>query len=90
MSNLRKAFAMETWPVSACSMESLKHVMDMKYNIYPLLAFDIHDKVLPPSRYESKLMGVVVEVHFAFVHYYIASTVTLLYYATLNYLNVLP
>ncbi|KAG2748657.1 hypothetical protein P692DRAFT_20732882, partial [Suillus brevipes Sb2] len=51
--------------------------------------YDIDRQLIPPTQYESKLCGAVVEVHFAFFHHHIRKSKRHIFNAVLRELIVL-
>ena len=45
---------MESWPVTDCCKDSLCELLKT-HDICPLPAYDSHDKLIPPSQYETML-----------------------------------
>ncbi|KAF8137241.1 hypothetical protein EV363DRAFT_1157289, partial [Boletus edulis] len=85
---LGQEFAMETWPVSARCVDSLKELFDT-HDICPVPAFDSSGKLIPPSQYEARLKGATVEVHFTLAHHFIKKIKRHVYSTQLRKLEVL-
>jgi hypothetical protein len=64
---------MASWPAFDRCKGHL-HELVSSHNIQPLPAYDENHNLIPPSQYESKLKGAVVEVHMAICHHHIKSS----------------
>jgi hypothetical protein len=79
---------MASWPVSDRCKGHL-HELVSSHNIQPLPAYDENHKLIPPSQYESKLKGALVEVHMAICHHRIKSSRRDIFNAVLREIIVL-
>ncbi|KAG2153133.1 uncharacterized protein EDB93DRAFT_1102872 [Suillus bovinus] len=71
--SLSSEYNMASWPVSDRCKGHL-HELVSSHNIQPLPTYDENHKLIPPSQYESKLKGALVEVHMAICHHRIKSS----------------
>ncbi|KAG0708006.1 hypothetical protein DFH29DRAFT_871261 [Suillus ampliporus] len=71
--SLNSDFNMSSWPVADHCKDHL-HELISTHNIQPLPAYDENHNLIPPIQYESKLKGVLVEVHMAICHHRIKSS----------------
>ncbi|KAG1722366.1 hypothetical protein EDD22DRAFT_935595 [Suillus occidentalis] len=86
--NLGSEFEISNWPVAdRCK----GHLADLAQThiVNPLPAYDTDHQLIPPTQYESKLCGTVVEVHFAFFHHHIQRSKRHIFNAVLRELIVL-
>ena len=79
---------MASWPVCDCCKGHV-HELVSCHNVQPLLAYDEDHNLIPPSQYESKLKGALVEVHMAIYHRRIKSLKHDIFNAILRELVVL-
>ncbi|OJA15859.1 hypothetical protein AZE42_11443 [Rhizopogon vesiculosus] len=64
--NLSSEYDMASWPVfDRCKGHFYELVSS--HNIQPVPAYDENHNLIPPSQYESKLKGALVEVHRLFI-----------------------
>ncbi|KAG0695959.1 hypothetical protein DFH29DRAFT_1004996 [Suillus ampliporus] len=86
--SLNSDFNMSSWPVADRCKDHL-HELISTHNIQPLPAYDENHNLIPPIQYESKLKGVLVEVHMAICHHCIKSSKCDIFNAVLQELIVL-
>ena len=86
--NLGPEFSIETWPVADRCKGPLEDLVS-SHDIQPLPAYDEKHVLIAPFQYESKLKGVLVEVHMAFYRHRIKRTKRDVFNAVLRGLVVL-
>jgi hypothetical protein len=59
------------------------------HTIQPLPAFDINGNRIPPTEYERKLAGAIVEVHFALLYHHIKKSNRISFNAEAREINIL-
>ncbi|KAG2070008.1 hypothetical protein BDR04DRAFT_1118681 [Suillus decipiens] len=65
---LSSEYDIASWPVSDHCKDHLQE-LTTSHDIKPLPAYDKNHKLIPPTQYESKLNGTLVEVHMAIFHH---------------------
>ncbi|KAG2748102.1 hypothetical protein P692DRAFT_20735436, partial [Suillus brevipes Sb2] len=55
------------WQVTDCYKAKLANITET-HTINPLLVYEIDYQLIPPAKYENKLCGAIIEVHFSPSH----------------------